>query len=80
MWESTVIFLKSCVFLAKLSSIWAERKFRRFVMIFSEIDYLAIRERQADLLRQAELDRLTKLARSTQRNCCCTDGIGKTCS
>jgi hypothetical protein len=49
-------------------------------MIFSEIDYLAIRERQADLLRQAELDRLTKLARSTQRNYCCTGGVGKTCS
>ena len=49
-------------------------------MIFGEIDYLVARERQNDLLRQAERDRLSNLVRSTRKSCCCTDGVEKTCS
>jgi len=49
-------------------------------MIFSEIDYLAARERHGELLRQAKRDRLVHLAKSTQINRCCIDGVEKTCS
>jgi hypothetical protein len=49
-------------------------------VIFNGIDDLVARERQAELLRQAERDRLSELARSTQRKCCCIDGVESTCS